>query len=66
MKSSVTKKHDILKATIKAPIFSALRRFTLQFLVSRKVSQKTYTTTSNFEHRKKLPRHFLNVDFCEN
>ena len=39
MKSSVTKKHDILKATIKAPIFSALRRFTLQFLVSRKVSQ---------------------------
>lgn len=40
MKSSVTKNHDILKATIKAPIFSALRRFTLQFLVSRKVSQK--------------------------
>ena len=40
MKSSVTKKHDILKATIKAPIFSALRRFILQFLVSRKVSQK--------------------------
>ena len=40
MKSSVTKKHDILKATIKAPIFSALRRFTLQFLVSGKVSQK--------------------------
>ena len=40
MKSSVTKKHNILKAAIKALIFSALRRFTLQFLVFRKVSQK--------------------------